>query len=161
LDFLGLLMRVVFNRVLTIRTPMGKKARPKMLTKATPLIRTRASDRARDGVERAGTRITSVRNGLPVTDEGRVLDVRNIVWCTGYDSGQSWIELPIFDADGQPRHQAGVVAEAPGLYFVGLPFLYSMSSTMVHGIGRDAARISDHVAADLRASNSELHPAHA
>lgn len=159
--FLGLLMRVMFHRVLTIRTPMGKKARPTMLTKATPLIRTRAADLARDGVERAGTRITGVRDGLPVTDEGRVLDVRNIVWCTGYDSGQSWIDLPIFDADGQPRHQAGVVTEAPGLYFVGLPFLYSMSSAMVHGVGRDAARITAHLTAELHADSSQLLPAHA
>lgn len=158
--FLGLLMRVVFHRVLTIRTPMGRKARPKLMVTATPLIRTRASDLARDGVERAGTRITGARDGLPVTDEGRVLDVQNIIWCTGFESGQSWIDLPIFGADGQPRHEAGVVNEAPGLYFVGLPFLYSMSSAMVHGVGRDAARISDLIAAERHAEASELLAAH-
>lgn len=159
--FLGLLMRVVFHRVLTIRTKPGRNARPTLMTKATPLIRTRNADLARDGVERAGTRITGVKGGLPVTDDGRVLDVRNIVWCTGFESGQSWIDLPIFDGEGQPRHEAGVVTEAPGLYFVGLPFLYSMSSAMVHGVGRDAARISDAIAAETRADASELLHAHA
>jgi len=160
--FLGLLMRVVFHRVLTIRTKAGRKARPTMMTKATPLIRTRAADLARDRVERAGTRITGAKDGLPVTDDGRVLDVSNVVWCTGFESGQSWIELPIFDADGWPRHDAGVVTEAPGLYFVGLPFLYSMSSAMVHGVGRDAARISGVIAAQSQAPEaSELLHAHA
>lgn len=155
--FIGLLMRVVFHRVLTIRTPMGRKARPALMTKATPLIRTRASNLARDGVERMGTRITGVRDGLPVTDDGRVLDVKNVVWCTGFESGQSWIDLPIFDAEGLPEHEAGVVGKAPGLYFVGLPFLYSMSSAMVHGVGRDAARICDAIAAQPRASLSHAH----
>lgn len=157
--FIGLLMRFVFHRVLTIKTPMGRKARPQMITKATPLIRTRARDLLRDGVERTGTRVAGVKDGLPVTEDGRVLDVKNIVWCTGFDSGQSWIDLPIFDADGQPRHEAGVVTEAPGLYFVGLPFLYSMSSAMVHGVGRDAARISAVIASDARDSSAELLPA--
>jgi putative flavoprotein involved in K+ transport len=152
--FLGLLMRVVFHRVLTIRTKLGRNARPMMMTKATPLIRTRAADLARDGVERAGTRITGVKDGLPVTDDGRALEVSNIVWCTGFESAQSWIALPIFDADGWPRHEAGVVTEAPGLYFVGLPFLYSMSSAMVHGVGRDAARISDAIAAQTNTSDA-------
>jgi putative flavoprotein involved in K+ transport len=50
--------------------------------------------------------------------------------------------LPIFDEKGDPRHDRGVVAEAPGLYFVGLHFLYSLSSTMIHGVGRDAERIA-------------------
>jgi putative flavoprotein involved in K+ transport len=159
---IGFLMRIVFHRILTIRTALGRKARPTMMTKATPLIRTRAADLVRDGVERAGTRITGVKDGLPVADNGRVLDVSNVIWCTGYEGGRSWIELPIFDADGWPRHEAGVVTEAPGLYFVGLPFLYSMSSAMVHGVGRDAARISDVVAAQLRhAQTNELLHAHA
>jgi putative flavoprotein involved in K+ transport len=158
--FIGLLMRFVFHRVLTIRTPMGRKARPMMMVKATPLIRTRAADLTRDGVERSGTRLSGVKDGLPVTDDGKVLDVKSIVWCTGFASGQSWIDLPIFDAEGLPQHEAGVVTRAPGLYFVGLPFLYSMSSAMVHGVGRDAARICD-VIATQTAPQAELSHAHA
>jgi putative flavoprotein involved in K+ transport len=40
-----------------------------------------------------------------------------------------------------PRHDCGVIREQPGLYFVGLPFQYSMSSGMIQGVGRDAKRI--------------------
>ena len=69
----------------------------------------------------------------------------NVVWCTGYHPGLLWVDLPVFGPGGEPVQERGVVAAEPGLYFVGLHFLYSMSSTMVHGVGRDAARIADAV----------------
>jgi putative flavoprotein involved in K+ transport len=47
----------------------------------------------------------------------------------------------------EPNHRDGVVEDVPGLYFVGLKFLYSVSSEQVHGVGRDAARIADAIAA--------------
>jgi putative flavoprotein involved in K+ transport len=71
-----------------------------------------------------------------------VPDVTNVIWCTGFHPGFSWLDLPIFDSRGEPRHEGGVVPEAPGLFFVGLHFLYSFSSTMIHGVGRDAERIA-------------------
>ncbi len=79
-----------------------------------------------------------------------MLDVANVVWCTGYHQSFSWIDLPVFDESGAPRHEGGVVPSQPGLYFVGLHFLYSMSSSMIHGVGRDAARITTHLAARPR-----------
>jgi putative flavoprotein involved in K+ transport len=50
--------------------------------------------------------------------------------------------MPVLDDHGEPAHERGIVAFVPGLYFVGLHFLTSMSSAMVHGVGRDAARIA-------------------
>ena len=84
---------------------------------------------------------------LVILENGRVLDVANVVWCTGFDPGFSWIDLPVFDADGEPQHERGVVSAQPGLYFVGLHFLYAMSSVMIHGVERDAARIADRISA--------------
>ena len=146
-----LVLRVVFHRLLTIKTPIGRKLRPKMLRAAAPLIRTKPRDLESAGVERTG-RIAGARNGLPLLADGRVLTIANVVWCTGYQHGFSWIDLPIFDADGEPRHEAGVVRDHPGLYFVGLNFLYAFSSEMIHGVGRDAARIAQHVASRAVAS---------
>lgn len=140
-----LLLRFVFHRLLTIRTPMGRKARPKMLRHATPLIRTRTSDLLAAGVERVG-RVTAAADGRPSLEDGRRLEAANVIWCTGYTPGFSWIKLPILDERGVPRHEAGMVADYPGLYFVGLHFLYSMSSGMIHGVGRDAERITSHLA---------------
>lgn len=141
-----LLLRFVFHRLLTIRTPIGRKARPKVLRHGTPLIRTRRSDLAAARV-RLVTRVAGAKDGRPLLEDGQVLDAANVIWCTGFHQGFSWIDLPIFDESGAPKHIGGVVAEQPGLYFVGLNFLYSMSSSMIHGVGRDAARITTHLAA--------------
>jgi len=133
------LFRVVFHHVLTVKTPMGRKARKEALTQGAVRIRTKTTDLDAAGVQRVG-RVTGVENGRPVVD-GKTLDVENVIWSTGYEPGLSWIDLPIHGPN-EPRHDAGVVPDHPGLYFVGLMFLYSVSSTMVHGVGRDA----DHVA---------------
>jgi len=70
-----------------------------------------------------------------------VIDAANVLWCCGFNPGFDWIELPVFDASGAVQHEGGLVASQPGLYFVGLQFLYAMSSSMIHGVSRDAARI--------------------
>jgi putative flavoprotein involved in K+ transport len=87
-----------------------------------------------------------VEDGLPVTIDGDRLDVSNVIWCTGYSPGFDWIDLPIFGEEGKVQHERGIVPDQPGLYFVGLKFLYSVSSAQIHGVGRDAARIVGHVA---------------
>jgi len=139
-------LRVVFHRILSIATPIGRRTRPKMLHRAAPLIRLKPKDLARAGVSRV-PRVVDAQQGLPVLEDGRVLDVANVIWCTGFDSGFSWIDLPVFGPDGDLRHNAGVVEEEPGLFFVGLHFLYAFSSDMIHGVGRDAARIAGAIAA--------------
>ena len=141
-----LVLRVVFHRLLTVRTPMGRKARPAMTTKGGPLIRTKQADLAAVGVERVG-RVAGAKDGKPVLEDGRVLDVANVIWCTGFDPGFSWIDLPVFGAGGEPAQERGIVARAPGLYFVGLKFLYAFSSSMIHGVGRDARYVAQEIAA--------------
>ncbi len=141
-----LVLRFVFHRVLTLSTPMGRRLRPKVLYIGGPLIRTRSADLDAVGVERVA-RVAGVRDGLPLLDDGRVLDAANVIWCTGFHPGFSWIDLPVFDEREQPVHERGIVARPPGLYFVGLHFLYALSSTMIHGVGRDADRIAGAIAA--------------
>lgn len=138
-------LRFVFHRVLTVKTPMGRKARPKILSQGGPLIRVRPEDLKAANVERV-PKMIGVREGLPLLEDGRVLDVANVVWCTGFDTGSTWIRLPVFQEDGVPKHESGVATGEPGLYFVGLPFIYSFSSTMIHGVGRDAERIAQVIA---------------
>ena len=132
-----LLFRVVFHRLLTIDTPIGRRARPAFTTMGHRLIRVKSRDLASAGVERVA-RLRGVKDGLPQTVDGRVLDVANVVWCTGFNPGFSWIQLPVFDASGAPTQRRGVVDSVPGLYFIGLNFLYAVSSTMIHGAARDA-----------------------
>jgi putative flavoprotein involved in K+ transport len=138
-------IRFIGHHVLTVRMPLGRKVGPKLATEATPLIRVKSKDLATAGVERV-PKVTGVRDGRPELDDERVLEVSNIVWCTGFEQDFSWIDLPVFGEDGQPVHECGVVRSAPGLYFVGLRFLYSVTSDVLPGVGRDATRIGKHVA---------------
>jgi putative flavoprotein involved in K+ transport len=138
--FAPLVIGFVFHHVLTVNTPMGRKARPAALSKGVPLIRVKRSDLKAAGVERI-PRVAGVRDGLPLLEGGRTLDVANVIWCTGFHPGFEWVDLPVFDEHGDISHESGVVEDQPGLYFVGLPFLHAMSSSMIHGVGRDAARI--------------------
>jgi putative flavoprotein involved in K+ transport len=147
-----LLMRVLFHRVLTVDTPIGRRVRRLALHRAAPLIRTRRKTLAAAGIARV-PRVAGVTAGKPTLADGQVLDdVTNVIWCAGYRPGFSWIDLPILDEHGEPRHHRGIVETQPGLYFVGLHFLYAFSSTMIHGVWRDAER----VAAAVRAQETEV-----
>lgn len=139
-----LVLRFLFHRILTVKTPVGRKARPKIISQGGPLVRVKPRDLAAAGIERL-PRTVGVRDGMPLLEDGRTLDVANVVWCTGFRPGFSWIDLPIL-GEREPMHRSGVVEEQPGLYFVGLHFLHSLSSAMIHGVGRDAARIVEHIA---------------
>jgi putative flavoprotein involved in K+ transport len=130
--------------VLTRRTPIGRKVGPKLAHGATPLIRTKSEHLAAAGVERL-PKVVGVRDGLPLLEDGRVLDVPNVVWCTGFRQDLSWIDLPIFTADGQPVHDRGIARSEPALCFVGLVFQYAATSDLLPGVGRDAKRVARHL----------------
>jgi putative flavoprotein involved in K+ transport len=152
------IVRFLGHHLLSLRTPVGRRVRPKLLRVAGPLVRVRPVDLARAGVERV-PRVVDVREGRPVLADGRVLAPANVIWCTGYRPGFSWIDLPAFGDDGgdggEPLHARGVVAGVPGLYFVGLHFLFSMSSATLIGIGRDAKHVARAVRARVRAGAEE------
>jgi putative flavoprotein involved in K+ transport len=147
-------LRFLFHRVLTVNTPIGRKARPKMLTGAGPLVRTKPTDIAAAGVERV-SKTAGVKDGLPVLEDGRVLDVANVIWATGFHPGFSWIDLPVL-GEHEPLHQRGVVPSEPGLYFVGLHYLFAVSSAEIHGVARDAVHIAEQIAA--RSVDSKARP---
>jgi putative flavoprotein involved in K+ transport len=150
--FQPLLFRVVGHRILTVRTPIGRRVRPKLLAHAAPDVRVKRRDLADAGVHRL-PKIVDVRDGLPTLADGSTVDVANVIWCTGFRPDFSWIDLPIFGPSEQPRepaHQRGIVSDEPGLYFVGLSFLYAMSSGFLPGVARDADHVVRHIAARSR-----------
>jgi len=139
--FQPLLFGFVGHHVLTVNTPIGRRVRPKLLAHGAPLVRVRPKELAAAGVERV-SRVVGVRNGLPELEDERILEVRNVVWCTGFRPDFSWIHLPVFGDDRrEPTHHRGIVEREPGLYFVGLFFLYAMSSGFFRGVGRDAQHV--------------------
>ncbi|MQA24690.1 MAG: FAD-dependent oxidoreductase [Micromonosporaceae bacterium] len=139
----------VWTRILTVKTPMGRKLRPEVRAHGGPLLRVKRADLAAAGVERVEARVSGVRHGRPLLDDGRVLDVTNVVWCTGFRQDFDWIRIPVIGDDGWPLEQRGVVASSPGLYFTGLSFQHSFSSMLVGGAGRDAEHIVEHIDAHM------------
>ena len=123
--------------------------RPRLLSHGAPLVRVKPKDIVAAGIKRV-PRVVGAQGGLPLLEDGRVLEAANIIWCTGYRPDFSWIDLPIFGEDDEPIepiHSRGIVPDEPGLYFVGLFFLYAMSSGFLPGVGRDAERVVKHIAA--------------
>jgi putative flavoprotein involved in K+ transport len=142
------LVRFVGHHVLTLRTPIGRKAQPRFISHGAPLIRVKLKDLAAAGVEQV-PRTVGIEDGRPVLEDGRVLDVSNVIWCTGFREEFPWIDLPIFDENERPLHERGVVVGEPSLYFVGLLFQYAGTSDVLPGVGRDAEYIAKHIARNL------------
>ena len=91
-------------------------------------------------------RVIGVTGGYPVLADGTVLDVANVIWCTGFRCGFGWIDLPVFDDQGPPVHERGIVPGQPGLHFCGLFFLHALSSETLTGMPIDARYVVDHLA---------------
>jgi putative flavoprotein involved in K+ transport len=140
------LMVVVASHVLTMRTPIGRKMAPFVRMGGGPLLRIRSGDLARAGVERYEARVAGVQGGKPFLEDGRTLDVANVIWCTGFRPDYRWIAVPDFVGDdGWPKGVRGA-ATAPGLYFLGIPFTFGFTSMLVAGAGRDAKYVVDRIA---------------
>jgi putative flavoprotein involved in K+ transport len=76
----------------------------------------------------------------------RAAGVTSIVWCIGFRTDYAWIDLPLFNGRGQPSHVRGVTP-VPGVYFLGLPWLYTWGSGRFSGIARDAEYLAEHIKA--------------
>jgi putative flavoprotein involved in K+ transport len=139
-------LRFVATRILTVSTPIGHKARTEIRTHGGPLLRVKRADLEAAGVERVFERTVGAEDGKPVLADGRVVDVANVIWCTGFRNDYEWIQIPLpVDADGFPEQERGAVPSSPGLYFVGLPFLHSFASMLIIGAGRDGERVAKHI----------------
>ena len=135
----------VASHVLTMKTPIGRKVRPHVLEEGAPLIRVKSRTSLAAGVERVA-QTAGVRDGLPLLEDGRVLDVANVIWCTGFRQDFSWIDLPVFGEDGEPVHERGVASRAgPVLRRPGLPVLVHLGERRRRGEGR--RHIAKHIAA--------------
>jgi len=133
------------NHIATLDTPIGRKAQPSIRDHGLPLDRVRPADLAAAGVERTFARVVGVQDGMPLLDDGRVIEAANVVWATGFRPDHSWIHFPLAGPDGWPMQRRGLVTTVPGLFFIGLPFMYRGASALLGGVGRDAAYLVDHM----------------
>jgi putative flavoprotein involved in K+ transport len=139
-------VRFVGLHVLNLRTPIGRRVAPRFLAHASPLIRTKVKDLAAAGVEFV-PRVVGAENGSPVVDGGRILDVANVIWCTGYRGDFGWMDLPIFDDQGRPVYYRGVASAVSGVYFLGQEFQFAAVSATLVGLRRDAKYLAEKIEA--------------
>ena len=137
----------------SIETRIGRRGRkndstligssPRALRRHGATVRTRAIDGKASGV---------------VFDDGTALTVDSVIWATGFRPDHSWVELPVFDAGGRVAHQRGVTA-SPGLYFLGLPWMYTQGSALLGWVKNDAEFIAQRIEAGRSASPAPPVPA--
>jgi putative flavoprotein involved in K+ transport len=135
------------HRVVTIDTVLGRKAKSQISLRGQPLVRLNRADALAAGIELVA-RLAGVTEGKPSLEDGRGLDISAVVWCTGFRPNYQFLELPelLLDGKGLPIAPHGIVEQIPGLYFVGLPFQVGLTSTLVGGVGRDAALVVRYIA---------------
>ncbi|WP_314323189.1 FAD-dependent oxidoreductase [Paenarthrobacter ilicis] len=138
-------VRFVGMHILNVNTPVGRKAAPAFRSMGAPLIRTKTKDLRAAGVTLV-PRVAGVKGGLPVLQDGSLVNAGTVIWCTGYHEDYSWIELPAFNSQGVPRQTRGVADDVPGLYFLGQEFLFSAASATLPGVTRDARYLARQLA---------------
>jgi putative flavoprotein involved in K+ transport len=88
----------------------------------------------------------------------RAAGITCVVWCIGFRTDYSWIDLPVFNGRGRPCHVRGVTP-VPGIYFLGLPWLYTWGSGRFCGVARDAEYLAEHIKARGALVGTESHEA--
>lgn len=77
-------------------------------------------------------------------DKQNVNDIKNIIWATGFKPNFQWIDGIEFDNDLYPKNYRGI-GELDGLYFIGLPWLYTRGSATLGGVKKDAKHLSKYI----------------
>lgn len=155
-EFGAIVFKALMQR-LTVDTLPGRLLvqRAREFTGGHPVVGVTLENLLQAGIRRV-PRVADVKRGRPVLEDGRVLEVANVIWATGFVRDYHWIKLPAFDSSGNPIHHHGVVLSEPGLYFVGLPFQSSLLSGLVAGAGADARYIAKQIAARVKGRTFRL-----
>lgn len=148
----------LLHQALNTSNPLGRRFKALSEQGGAPLIGISREAFEQAGIARA-PRMSGVHDRMPQLEDGRVLSVANVIWCTGYVPNFHWIDLPAFAAGGYPAHTRGAVQGEPGLYMLGLPFQYTLTSSFLGGVGRDARHIAARIEARARRSTSDARPA--
>jgi putative flavoprotein involved in K+ transport len=91
---------------------------------------------------------TRIDDNPPLSIDLNSGEITTVLWATGYRPDYSWLDIPVLDRKGRIIHNQGV-ADVPGLYVLGLPFLRYRKSSFIHGIEDDAQYVVNHLASSL------------
>jgi putative flavoprotein involved in K+ transport len=134
LDATGLIRKSTASRI-------GKLMRKREDT----LIGSNPRRARRQGIELHGRAVRAAGSTVSFAD-GADLDVRRVIWATGFRVDHSWIDVPVFDETGRAVHERGVTT-SPGLYFVGQLWQHTRGSALLGWVKDDAAYIAEKIAA--------------
>ena len=152
--FAGAAYWALVHHLLTRATPVGRKVAAGFHDRGAPLISVSTKDLDRAGVRRVG-RVTGIDAGRPVTENGEILTPSSIVWATGYQPDVGWVDGLTFDAHGWPVSVRGIIEAVPGLYTVGFPFQFGLTSGLIGGVGRDAAHVATAIQSRMQAADAD------
>jgi putative flavoprotein involved in K+ transport len=151
LKYAGALYWQFIHRALTRRTPLGRKLAPKVVAHGAPLISVSTGDAEHAGVVLLPRLEAVTDRGLPSFAGQSVPAISTVIWATGFRPDYAWIGALERDGNGWPLTDRGAAAGLPGLFFVGLPFQFGLTSPLLGGVGRDARHVAGRVAAAQRA----------
>jgi putative flavoprotein involved in K+ transport len=134
LDATGLIRKTTASRI-------GKR----MQQREDTLIGSNPRRARRHGIELHGRAVAAAGSSVAFAD-GADLDVRGVIWATGFRVDHSWIDVPVFDENGRAAHERGVT-RSPGLYFLGQLWQHTRGSALLGWVKDDAAYVADRVAA--------------
>ena len=144
--FINIIMVFAAKKVLKVSNPLGRMMRNHFFYRPSGIPRAGGTKKR---LKKAGVewveRTNGTSGGYPQLQDGQTLKVNNVIWCTGFVTDYSWIDIPVFNEFGYPLHKRGVVHGQPGLYFIGMPFQHSLSSSLLLGVGKDAGYIANHI----------------
>lgn len=146
MDLLGV-MRI------DVESALGRSIVARIGHKGFPVVGISRAEIAARGVRRVPC-ADGVEHGKPRLSDGRILDVRSVVWCCGLSPDLSFIEGLSTDEHDSPRHARGCSEEIDGLYFMGLRFQSRLGSDLLGGVGRDAEEITGAILTSLGAGGS-------
>jgi putative flavoprotein involved in K+ transport len=142
LDVTGLIRKTTASRV-------GKL----MQKREDTLIGSHPRRARRHGIELHGRAVAAAGSTVTFAD-GADLDVRGVIWATGFRVDHSWIDVPVFDENRRAVHERGVTA-SPGLYFLGQLWQHTRGSALLGWVKDDAAYIAEKVAAFRTSAKTE------
>jgi putative flavoprotein involved in K+ transport len=128
-----------------IRKPTTSRIGKLMRKREDTLIGSRPRRAGRHGIELHGRAVRAAGSMVSFAD-GADLDVRGVIWATGFRVDHSWIDVAVFDESGRAQHERGVTS-SPGLYFLGQLWQHTRGSALLGWVNDDAAYIAEKVAA--------------
>jgi putative flavoprotein involved in K+ transport len=96
------------------------------------------------GIALHGRAVGATPSSVEFADGGRV-EPDAVVWATGFERDHGIVDAPVFDEGGEIVHERGVTT-APGLYFLGLPWMHTRGSALLGWVADDAGHIAGHIA---------------